>query len=81
MSNAAYAEGTTVQLRTAHSLQQSFNHTMNSRVSSFLPKPEYYQGLMFLTKKRVKNFDDVIQSRITLAFKYQSLSLKIKRTV
>ena len=36
-------------------------------VSVFLRKLEYNQGIMFLTTNRVRDFDDGIQSRITLA--------------
>ena len=34
---------------------------------------------MFLTTNRVRDFDDAIQSRITLALKYGSLSLTIRK--
>lgn len=61
--------------------ERSLNNNRNGQVSVFLRKLEYYQGVMFLTTNRVKTFDDAIQSRITIAFKYDSLSLKTRRTV
>ena len=61
--------------------ERSLNHNMNGQISVFLRKLEYYQGVMFLTTNRVKTFDNAFQSRITMAFKYDSLSLRTKRTV
>ena len=36
---------------------------------------------MFLTTNRVRDFDDAIQSRITLAVKYEALSLATRKQV
>ena len=61
--------------------ERSLNHHMNDKVSVFLRKLEYFQGVMFLTINRVKDFDDAIQSRITQAFTYGALSFTTRRTV
>lgn len=53
----------------------------NARVSVFLRKLEYNQEIMFLTINRVRDFDDAIQSRITLAVRYDSLSLDTRKQV
>ena len=54
---------------------RSIDSHQNARVSVFLRKLEYNQGIMFLTTNRVRDFDDAIQSRITLAVRYDPLNL------
>lgn len=58
---------------------RSLDSHHNARVSVFLRKLEYHRGIMFLTTNRVRDFDDAIQSRITLALKYGSLNLTTRR--
>ncbi len=53
----------------------------NARVSIFLRKLEYNQEIMFLTINRVRDFDDAIQSRITLTVRYDFLSLDTRKQV
>lgn len=53
---------------------RSIDSHQNARVSVFLRKLEYNQGIMFL-------FDDAIQSRITLAVRYEPLSLATRKQV
>ena len=60
---------------------RSINSHQNARVSVFLRKLEYNQGIMFLTTNRVRDFDDAIQSRITLAVRYEPLSLTTRKQV
>jgi len=60
---------------------RSIDSHQNARVSVFLRKLEYNQGIMFLTTNRVRDFDDAIQSRITLAVRYEPLSLATRKQV
>ncbi len=60
---------------------RSIDSHQNARVSVFLRKLEYNQGIMFLTTNRVRDFDDAIQSRITLAVRYDPLSLDTRKQV
>jgi len=60
--------------------ERSLSHTSNGLVSVFLCKLDY-QGVMFLTTNRVKTFDHAINSRITMALKYDSLSVATRRTI
>ena len=60
---------------------RSINSHQNARVSVFLRKLEYNQGIMFLTTNRVRDFDDAIQSRITLAVRYEPLGLVTRKQV
>lgn len=54
---------------------RSIDGHQNTRISVFLRKLEYNQGIMFLTINRVRDFDDAIWSKITLAVRYEPLSL------
>ncbi len=47
----------------------------------FLHKLEYYQGIMFLTTNRVKDFDKAIISRIHLILKYSPLNKDTKKGI
>ena len=60
---------------------RSIDSHQNARISVFLRKLEYNQGIMFLTTNRVRDFDDAIQSRITLAVRYEPLSLATRKQV
>lgn len=60
---------------------RSVDSHQNARISVFLRKLEYNQGIMFLTTNRVRDFDDAIQSRITLAVRYEPLSLATRKQV
>ncbi|KAJ7648738.1 P-loop containing nucleoside triphosphate hydrolase protein [Mycena polygramma] len=46
----------------------------NAMVAVFLRQLEYYQGILFLTTNRVKQFDHAFQSRIHLSLNYRPLS-------
>ncbi|KAF3015628.1 hypothetical protein E8E14_011058 [Neopestalotiopsis sp. 37M] len=48
----------------------------NALVSVFLRVLEYYQGIMILTTNQIAQFDVAVQSRINVAFKYDSLTSK-----
>lgn len=57
------------------------NDMHNSLVAVFLRKLEYYQGIMFLTSNRVKDFDDAVRSRIHLALKYPPLGFDTRKGI
>jgi SpoVK/Ycf46/Vps4 family AAA+-type ATPase len=61
--------------------QRSHDHLHNSLVSVFLRKLEYYEGIMFLTTNRLKDFDEAILSRLHLTLKYSSLSTDTKKAI
>ncbi|KAJ6506201.1 P-loop containing nucleoside triphosphate hydrolase protein [Mycena vitilis] len=46
----------------------------NAMAAVFLRQLEYFQGILFLTTNRVKQFDPAFQSRIHLSLRYQNLS-------
>ncbi|KAJ7892616.1 P-loop containing nucleoside triphosphate hydrolase protein, partial [Mycena leptocephala] len=48
--------------------------TRNAMVAVFLRQLEYYEGILFLTTNRVKQFDHAFQSRIHLSLNYRPLS-------
>ena len=60
---------------------RSLNNQQNALVSVFLRILEYYRGIMFLTTNRVKDFDDAIQSRISVALHYPSLGPDTRKTI
>ena len=60
---------------------RSIDSHQNARVSVCLQKLEYHQGIIFLTTNRVKDFDDAIQSRITVAMRYDPLSVATRKQV
>ncbi|KAH8728463.1 P-loop containing nucleoside triphosphate hydrolase protein [Phaeosphaeriaceae sp. PMI808] len=51
----------------------------NGCVAVFLRLLEYFEGIMFLTTNRIKNFDAAFKSRIHLAIKYPGLSSLAQR--
>jgi hypothetical protein len=55
--------------------QRSFQDIRrNGLVSVFLRYLKYFQGIMFLITNRIITFDDVFQSRIHFAIKFDNLS-------
>ncbi|KAF7349991.1 p-loop containing nucleoside triphosphate hydrolase protein [Mycena venus] len=46
----------------------------NAMVAVFLRQLEYFQGILFLTTNRVKQFDAAFQSRIHLSLRYNDLA-------
>lgn len=57
------------------------NHVHSSLVSVFLSQLEYYQGIMFLITNRVTDLDNVIQSRIHHAVRYDPLGPDTRRGI
>ncbi|KAJ7160670.1 P-loop containing nucleoside triphosphate hydrolase protein [Mycena crocata] len=51
----------------------------NAMVAVFLRQLEYYEGVLFLTTNRVKEFDSAFQSRIHLSLHYGDLSRAAKK--
>ena len=60
---------------------RSFINPHNGLVSVFLRTLEYYRGIMILTTNRVKDIDDAIQSRISVALHYGPLGLDTRKTI
>jgi len=60
---------------------RSFVNPHNALVSMFLRTFEYYRGIMILTTNRVKDIDDAIQSRISVALHYEPLGLDTRKTI
>lgn len=58
--------------------QRSSSMLQNTLVTVFLRKLEYFQGVMFLTTNRVKQFDAAMQSRIHFALKFDDLTVKAR---
>ena len=60
---------------------RSFINPHNALVSVFLRTLEYYRGIMILTTNRVKDIDDAIKSRISVALHYGPLGLDTRKTI
>ncbi|KAL8698333.1 MAG: hypothetical protein Q9201_006630 [Fulgogasparrea decipioides] len=60
---------------------RSSNNPQNALVSVFLRTLEYYRGIMILTTNRVKDIDDAIQSRISVALHYGPLGLDTRKII
>lgn len=60
---------------------RSCNNQHNALVSVFLRKLEYYRGIIILTTNRVRDFDDAIQSRISVALHYRPLGFNTRKTI
>lgn len=60
---------------------RSFVNPHNALVSVFLRKLEYYRGIMILATNRVKDIDDAIQSRISVALHYEPLGFSTRKTI
>ena len=57
------------------------DHTHNSLVSVFLYKLEYYQGIILLTTNRIRDFNNIIQSRIHLTLRYSPLDINTRKEI
>jgi len=55
--------------------------TRNAMVGIFLRLLEYHQGVLFLTTNRVKCFDRAFHSRISVAIKYENLTLESRKAI
>ena len=64
-----------LEQRTDHDLER------NAMVGIFLRLLEYFNGVMFLTTNRVKNFDRAFHSRISLALHYGEMDDETRRKV
>lgn len=64
-----------LEQRTDHDLER------NAMVGIFLRLLEYFNGVMFLTTNRVKNFDRAFHSRISLALHYGEMDDATRRKV
>lgn len=53
----------------------------NSLVSVFLCTLEYYWEIMFFTTNCAKNFDNAIQSRISVTLCYEFLCVNTRKTI
>lgn len=64
-------------------LEQRTDHDLlrNAMVGVFLRQLEYFNGIMFLTTNRVKNFDKAFHSRISLAFMYPMMDDSIRAKI
>lgn len=60
---------------------RSFINSHNALLSVFLRTLEYYRGIMILTTNRVKDIDDAIKSRISVALHYGPLGLDTRKTI
>jgi hypothetical protein len=60
---------------------RSFVNSHNALVSIFLRTLKYYREIMILTINCVKNIDDAIQSRISVALHYGPLGLNTRKTI
>lgn len=60
---------------------RTFTNPHNALVSVFLRTLEYYRGIMILTTNRVKDIDNAIQSRISVALHYGPLGLDTSKTI
>ncbi|ORZ30089.1 hypothetical protein BCR44DRAFT_1446437 [Catenaria anguillulae PL171] len=55
--------------------------TRNAMVCVMLKMLEYHEGIMFLTTNRVAEFDPAIESRITVALRYEPLDVQARAKV
>lgn len=53
----------------------------NAMVSVILKLVEYFSGILFLTSNRIDSLDPAFQTRITLALRYEELSLEARTKV
>jgi SpoVK/Ycf46/Vps4 family AAA+-type ATPase len=60
---------------------RSLDNLHNARVSVFLRTLEYFRGIMFFTTNRVKDIDNAIQSRISVALHYAPLGLDTRKKI
>ena len=64
-----------LEQRTDHDLER------NAMVGIFLRLLEYFNGVMFLTTNRVKNFDRAFHSRISLAVHYGEMTTATRKAI
>jgi SpoVK/Ycf46/Vps4 family AAA+-type ATPase len=50
-------------------------------ITMFLRRLEYFKGIMILTTNRITDFDDAMQSRIHLAYKFPELGRNTRETL
>ena len=64
-------------------LEQRTDHDLirNAMVGIFLRLLEYFNGVMFLTTNRVKNFDRAFHSRISLAMHYPDVPMTTRKKI
>jgi hypothetical protein len=64
-------------------LEQRTDHDLvrNAMVGIFLRQLEYFNGVMFLTTNRVKNFDKAFHSRISLAMSFPTINADVRRQI
>jgi hypothetical protein len=64
-------------------LEQRTDHDLkrNAMVGIFLRLLEYFNGVMFLTTNRVKNFDKAFHSRISLAIHYGEMTDEVRLAI
>jgi hypothetical protein len=64
-------------------LEQRTDHDLvrNAMVGIFLRLLEYFNGVLFLTTNRVKNFDKAFHSRISLAMKYDKATDDVRAKI
>jgi hypothetical protein len=55
--------------------------TRNAMVCVMLRLLEYHPGILFLTTNRVRKFDPAFESRVTIALKYEPLTVDARRQV
>ena len=60
---------------------RSFVNPHNALVSVFLRTLKYHRGIMILITNRVKDIDDAIQSRISVALHYGPLGSDTRKTI
>ncbi|OCK93072.1 uncharacterized protein K441DRAFT_567445, partial [Cenococcum geophilum 1.58] len=59
--------------------QRLLNHVGNNLTLIFLRKLKYYKGIIILTTNYIKDFNDVMRSRICIAIKYPPLGANTRR--
>lgn len=64
-------------------LEQRTDHDLvrNAMVGIFLRQLEYFNGVMFLTTNRVKNFDKAFHSRISLAMNFPAMDNDTRKQI
>jgi len=61
--------------------KRNTDYTHNLLVLVFLRKLEYYQGIILLTTNQIRDFDNMIQSRIHLVFQYSPLGNDTRKEI
>ena len=58
--------------------QQLLDYMGNNLTLIFLQKLKYYKGIIILITNYIKDFDNVMQSRIHIAIKYLPLGINMR---